>query len=88
MVKRIDDDHVIPSCSAHASHRRLFEKKNSTAIAEKMGGRQFYYVNKCLRVGLNNEDRKELAALKRSADEVKVKKRSNVIDLKTAKVIR
>ena len=90
MVKRIDDDSLLD-----IEHPKMFLEamrfvdKNKTAIADKMGGRRFYFCNKAIsRVGLNDEDRKELAALKRSVDEVKVKKHNNVINLKTAKVIR
>ncbi len=88
MVKRIDDNNTLDIDSyTMLKEIALFTKKNSAAIAEKLDGRQFYFVNKCLRVGLDDEDRRKLAALNRSVDEVKVKKRNNVIDLKTAKII-
>jgi hypothetical protein len=88
MVKRLDTnlDQDIDNYTM-LKEIALFTEKNSTAIAEKLDGKQFYYVNKCFRVGLNDEERKELAALKRSIDEVKTKKRNNVIDSKTTKVI-
>jgi len=37
MVKRIDDDHVIPSCSAHARHQRLFEKSRNAKTDGEVG---------------------------------------------------
>ena len=89
MVKRIDDDSLLD-----IEHPKMFLEamrfvdKDKTAIDEKMSGRQYYFCNKAIsRVGLNYEDRKELVALKRSVDEVKVKKRNNMINLKTTKVI-
>ena len=90
MVKRIDDDYLL-NINPHAMLKKCprFTDRNAAAIAKKLDGKGHYFCNKAIsRIGLNNEDRKEIAALKRSVDEVKAKKRNNVIYLKTVKVIR
>ncbi|GEM_PF-2297665 len=89
MVRRINSDTVLDINNLTMFREAMrFVDKDKTAIDEKMSGRQYYFCNKAIsRVGLNYEDRKELVALKRSVDEVKVKKRNNMINLKTTKVI-
>jgi len=54
MVKRIDSS-INLDIDSYTMLKEIarFTDKNSAAIAEKLDGRQFYYVNKCLRVGLD-----------------------------------
>ena len=54
MVKRIDSSINLDIVSyTMLKEITRFTDKNSAAIAEKLGGKQFYFVNKCLRVGLD-----------------------------------